>query len=297
MQDQQTETDGRTDAEKQAARAPRAHAPEHTIGVMDSGLGGLSVLRRIAEAADGLDLLYFADTAFCPYGNRSLEEIRQRTGWIADHLIAQGAGLLVVACNTASAAALEWLRDRLDVPVVGMEPAVKPAAITTNNGKIGVLATPRTLEAERFAGLLRRFATGLEVFSEPALDLVEAVEAGTEGTDLRDIVRERVAPFVEAEVDTVVLGCTHYPFVAQALQEELGPQVTIIDPGPSVAAQTLKVRRSTYGPLQETHGTNRIWFESSADCSRPLDIARVLCPKLDIECGPRPSMRIGAPDK
>ncbi len=254
---------------------------------MDSGLGGLSVLRQIAAASPSVDLLYFADSAYCPYGNRSTEDIRTRVGWIAQHLLSLGAGVLVVACNTASAAALEWLRARVDVPVVGMEPAVKPAASTTRSGRIGVLATPRTLEADRFSRLLSRFASGIEVFSEPALDLVEAVEQGkTEGPEVTGLLRNRLARLMDQQVDTLVLGCTHYPFLTESMKKILGPDVAVIDPGPSVAAQALRVRRATHGPLPTRSSRRGIWFESSAPCREPLAVAKRICPKLDIQCGP-----------
>jgi glutamate racemase len=211
-----------------------------SIGLFDSGMGGLSVMREVRCLLPAEDLAYFADSAYCPYGCKPEEMVRQRTFHIADFLLAQGAKLLVVACNTASIAALDALRARCpEVPIVGMEPAVKPAAAVTRSGRIGVLATTVTLHGERFASLRRRFAQGVEVFTLPGIDLVERVEAGHVDTpDTVAWLRQLLAPLQEARVDTLVLGSTHYPFLRPAIERIMGPQVPVIDTGQAVARRT-----------------------------------------------------------
>ena len=219
------------------------------VGLMDSGLGGLSVVKALRSLAPNLALDYYADSRYCPYGLRTPGFIRQRLLEITEHLTQQGAEVLVVACNTASAAGLEWLRTKRSVPVVGMEPAVKPATAATRNGKVGVLATGVTLEAQRFANLVERFAGGIQVFTEAAPELVGLVEAGCiHGPKVERIVAQKVQPLLEAGVDTLVLGCTHFPFLAPILSAVVGPRVKLIETGPSVAAQTVRVHREVTSP-------------------------------------------------
>jgi glutamate racemase len=207
------------------------------LGLFDSGMGGLSVLREVRSLLPHEDLLYYADTAHCPYGSQSEALVRHRVLHIARFLLAQGAKLLVVACNTASIAALDQLRAAHPaVPIVGMEPAVKPAAAATRNGRIGVLATTVTLHGERFSSLLQRYAQGVQVVTVPGAGLVERVEAGLLDTpETLAWLRELLAPFREAGVDTLVLGSTHYPFLRPAIAQVLGPEVTLIDTGAAVA--------------------------------------------------------------
>ncbi len=184
-------------------------------------------------------LLYFADQAHIPYGPRPPAEVRGYTSAITHFLLARGAKLIVVACNTATAAALDHLRQAFpDVPFVGMEPAVKPAAQTTRSGKVGVLATPTTLNSHRYADLMARFAGGVAVFEDPCDGLVPAIEAGALDTpETRAMLRRVVEPMLAAGVDTLVLGCTHYPFIRPLLHQIAGDGVTIIDPAPAVARQ------------------------------------------------------------
>lgn len=218
--------------------------PQHDpIGLFDSGVGGVSVMREVRRLAPNEHIVYFADQGYCPYGGRPEAEVRQRAFQIADFLLDRGAKLLVVACNTASIAALDELRERHpQVPIVGMEPAVKPAAAATTNGRIGVLATTVTLHGERFASLLRRYAEDVAVFSQPGTGLVERVEAGQLDTaETRAHLGDLLRPLQEAGVDTLVLGSTHYPFLRPAIERIMGPQVTVIDTGVAVARQTVRV--------------------------------------------------------
>lgn len=216
--------------------------PAAPVAVFDSGLGGLWVLHEIRALLPAEDLLYLADSEWCPYGPRPRDEVRERSVRVGRWLQAQGAKMLVVACNTASGAALEALREALEIPVVGMEPAVKPAVRDTRAGRIGVLATAGTLASERFARLLRDHCGGVQVVARPGVGLVEMVEGGRlEGEELRGVLEPVLAPFREAEVDTVVLGCTHYPFLSAAIAEVLGPGVRLVDSAPAIARQTRRV--------------------------------------------------------
>lgn len=212
------------------------------IGVFDSGVGGLSVALEIRALLPNESLLYLADTANCPYGGRPLEEIRELSVRAGRELVARGAKVVVVACNTASGAALETLRATLPVPVVGMEPAVKPAAAATATGKVGVMATAATLRTERFERLTREHAGDATIVAQACPGLVELVEAGElRGERVRAELDRLLAPLREARVDAVVLGCTHYPFLREAIQESLGAGVRVIDSGAAVARQVERV--------------------------------------------------------
>jgi glutamate racemase len=209
------------------------------IGIFDSGVGGLSVAREIRSALPSEDLLYVADTAYCPYGDRPLDEVRARALAVGRHLQDAGARLVVVACNTASGAALEDLRKALTVPVVGLEPAVKTAVAKTRVGRVGVMATSGTLRSERFARLVRAHADGVQVVPQACPGLADLIEDGhLDGDVLGGRLQELTRPLREAGVDMVVLGCTHYAFVARALQGVFGPGVTLVDSAPAIARRT-----------------------------------------------------------
>lgn len=213
------------------------------IGIFDSGVGGLSVLRAIHAQIPAHPIVYFADQAHVPYGPRALEEVRSFAFDITRFLIDQGAGLIVVACNTASAAALHDLRAAFpSMPFVGMEPAVKPAAESTHTGKVGVLATPATFQGALYASVVERFANGVEIFQNTCPGLVTEIEAGRLlGPTARNILENALGPMLAAGIDTIVLGCTHYPFVIPLIQSITGPQVRVIDPAPAVARQTVRL--------------------------------------------------------
>jgi glutamate racemase len=213
------------------------------IGVFDSGVGGLSVLRELRRALPHEEFLYVADQAHVPYGPREPEEVRRFCFGIADYLLARNAKLIVVACNAASAAALQSLRAaHFQFPFVGMEPAIKPAAEESRRGVIGVIATKATFQGELFASVVHRYARGVKVVTHTMPGLVERIEAGeTEGPALEARLRLQLQPLLEEGIDELVLGCTHYPFVRQALQDVVGPGVKIIDPAPAVARHTAHV--------------------------------------------------------
>ena len=213
------------------------------VGVFDSGVGGLSVLRALHDLLPAQPLIYFGDQAHVPYGSRQLEEVRAFSFAITRDLLERGARLVVVACNTASAAALHELRAAFpDTPFVGMEPAVKPAAEHTRSGVVGVLATSATFQGRLYASVLERFAAGVRVLQDPCPGLVARIEAGDlAGAQTRAILERALRPMLDQGADTLVLGCTHYPFVIPLIEELAGPGVRVIDPAPAVARQTRRL--------------------------------------------------------
>lgn len=212
------------------------------IGLFDSGVGGLSVMREIRLLLPTEDLLYFADSAHCPYGIKPPEAIRQRAIAICDFLISNGVKIIVVACNTMSIVGLDFMRDIYKIPIVGIEPAVKPAAAATQNGKIGILATNVTIAGDRFNSLVQRFGEGLEVMTQPCPGLVELVETGnSDSPEAETLMHRYLDPLLDRGIDTVVLGCTHYPFLRPLVESIAGPKITIIDTGEAVARQTTRI--------------------------------------------------------
>lgn len=213
--------------------------PNSPIGVFDSGVGGLSVLRAIRRVLPGESAIYFGDQIHIPYGPRPMEQIRRFSETITNFLLHQQAKIIVVACNTASAAALKDLRAIFsEVQFVGMEPAVKPAAERTQTGRVGVLATPATFQGALYASVVERFANGVELFQNTCPGLVQQVEMGNlEGDETRQILEGALYPMLEKNIDTVVLGCTHYPFVIPMIEQIVGEGVRVIDPAPAVAKQ------------------------------------------------------------
>jgi glutamate racemase len=210
---------------------------DHPVGVFDSGLGGLSVLRDLRRLLPGEDYIYFADSAYCPYGIKSPEEIRSRSEQVVGALIEAGAKTVVIACNTASAMAVFALREVFpDVPLIGLEPAVKPAVEQTRVGTVGVLATPRTVAGERLRWLIETYAAGVTVHRVAATGLVELVEEGVlDGPRVEAALQPLLDPMIDAGVDKLVLGCTHYPFLSDPIERYMGPGVDVIDSGAAIA--------------------------------------------------------------
>ncbi len=213
------------------------------IGVFDSGVGGLSVLRALLERLPGESYLYVADSANCPYGPRGHQEIRRLSEGIARYLIGAGAKAVVVACNTASAAALAHLRATFpQVPFIGMVPAVKPAAQATRSGVVGVLATPATFGGRLYEEVVEQHANGVRVLSVACPGLVERVEEGDlDGPATTALLRQCLTPLLDAGADSIVLGCTHYPFLAPAIRALAGDGVALLEPSAAVARQTARV--------------------------------------------------------
>ncbi|WP_454252055.1 glutamate racemase [Pseudomonas sp. R151218B TE3479] len=243
------------------------------VGVLDSGVGGLSVLGEIRQLLPNESLLYVADCGHIPYGEKTPEYIRQRSTIIADFLLGQGAKALVVACNTATVAAVADLRrDFPHWPIVGMEPAVKPAAAATRSGIVGVLATTGTLQSAKFAALLDRFATDVRVITQPCPGLVELIEAGDlHSQALHQLLQHYVEPLLAAGCDTLILGCTHYPFLKPLLKPMIPAHISLIDTGAAVARQLQRLLAErdllAEGPARETE------FWTSAD---PIHFRKIL---------------------
>ncbi len=236
------------------------------VGLFDSGVGGVSVLTAVQRELPSEDLIYFADQKYCPYGPRSADEIRALSARVTRFLLDQDCKAIVVACNTASAAALEFLRASWpDIPFIGMEPAVKPAAEKSRTCKVGVFATAGTLQGELFQRTRSQYAQDVEVLVTYPQDWVERVERGEIDTpETEASVRRAVQPFVEAGVDQIALGCTHYPFLAPLIQKIAGERVEVIDPSDAVARQTLRVLRDR-GLLNPQTATGTRSFYTSGD--------------------------------
>lgn len=210
--------------------------------MFDSGAGGLAVLAEVRRLLPGEDVVYFADTAYFPYGLRPATEIRARAEAVTRELLARGAKLIVVACNTATSAAIAHLRATFDVPFVGMEPALKPAAERTLSGKVALLVTPGTARGQKLAVLIDRYGAEVSVQTIEAPGLAERVEAGeTDGDATRELLRRYLAPVRDSGADVLVLGCTHYAFLRDAIEREVGDVVEVIEPSEAVARQVKRV--------------------------------------------------------
>ncbi len=230
------------------------------IGIFDSGVGGLSVWRELYKVLPQEKYLYISDSGYCPYGPKSKEEVIERSVAITEYLVSKGAEIIVVACNTATAAAISHLRSHYTIPFVGMEPAVKPAAINTATGAIGVLATKGTFKGELYLRTLHKFASNATVIEQVGEGLVELVESGQVDTpQAREIIGKYVVPMVERNVDHIVLGCTHYPFLEPLIKEFAGEGVEIVNPAPAIARradQVLSARREQKGTAEEMIAAN-----------------------------------------
>ncbi|MDQ3327795.1 MAG: glutamate racemase [Chloroflexota bacterium] len=261
-------------------RVSDANAP---VGVFDSGLGGLSVLREIQRLLPAEHVLYYGDSGHCPYGGRPPEYILGRSTAVTNFLVERGAKIIVVACNTATSVCIPELRARFSIPIVAMAPAVKPAAAATRSGKIGVLATPRTVTGESLAALIREHARDTEVYPMPAPGLVELVEAGKlSGPEVEDALRPLLGPLLEKGVDTIVLGCTHYPFLRDAICDLAGPGLAIIDSGEAVARRTRDVL-TRQGLLRPGSGQGRLELFTSGTAEHVGQVAsRLLGEKVTV---------------
>ena len=212
------------------------------IGIFDSGTGGLSVFREVRKLLPEEKYIYYSDNANCPYGEKSKEYITDRARAISNFLISQGADIIVVACNTATAAAIASLRKEFPISFIGMEPAVKPAAQKTRTGVVGVLATAGTLKASKYIDTREKWAQNVKIVEHIGQGFVELVENGIlTGPEAEKIVEKSVTPLIEAGADTIVLGCTHYPFLSDTIMKVAGRPITLIDPAPAVARHLLEV--------------------------------------------------------
>ncbi len=238
----------------------------NNIGVFDSGVGGLSVLKAIRTLLPHEHLVYVADSAHVPYGNKSPEYIQQRSITLTKFLLEQHhAKAIVVACNTATAAAVSLLREKFSVPIVGMEPAVKPAIAASKNKIIGVLATEGTLKSAQFAALLERYANNVSVITQPCHGLVEKVEQGDLSSPAtRELVARYALPLVERGADTLILGCTHYPFLRELIADVVGKNITLIDTGEAVARrlQSALMEKNLLNVMKENAESSAQFFST-----------------------------------
>ncbi len=246
------------------------HAP---IGVFDSGVGGLSVLRHIRQRLPHESLIYVADTAWMPYGDKATATIRERTLRLAESLLDAHCKMLVLACNTATAAAVKEVRAQWPgLTVVGMEPGLKPAIHGSPRRKVGILATSGTLRSDKFRLLLERYGAGAEVISQPCPGLVEQVEQGAlDDQRTAALLRDYLTPLLAQQIDTLVLGCTHYPFLIPLIRRVTGEQLTIIDTGHAVARQVERLldERGLRHPLA-TSGQSRFYTTGDPRVQHPL---------------------------
>jgi glutamate racemase len=259
---------------------------KNPIGVMDSGVGGISVLKHIHTLLPHENLLYFADSKYAPYGSKTANQIEKRVFSCAKFLLTHGAKALVIACNTATAAAAQSLRDKyafLDIPIIAMEPAVKPAASASKNGIIGVLATVGTLKSAQFAALLATYGKDIQVHTQACVGLVERVEHGELNTaQTKKLLTQYCEPLLSADVDTIVLGCTHYPFVKELIQEIVGDNITLIETGNAVAKH-LKNRLQEKNILTDSSDLANVTFwTNSSDNNAEAVIETLWGSKADV---------------
>ena len=243
------------------------------IGVFDSGVGGISVLRHLVKVLPGERFLYFGDSANAPYGTRPKEEVKDLTFRAAEYFLSRGIKALVVACNTATSAAIADLRAAYpDLIVIGIEPALKLAADTCPGGTLGVMATPMTLREEKFALLMERFDKSCDIYKLPAPGLVELIETGkADSAEAEDLLRALFAPI--PKLDALVLGCTHYPFAAKAISRVLGEGTILLDGGDGTARETRR-RLSEAGLLYD--GPGDILWQNSAEKAEILQLCKQL---------------------
>ncbi len=246
------------------------------IGVFDSGLGGFSVLRELAQYLPSERFCYVADSHYAPYGEKSPSLILQRSRVCCDWLILQGVKAIVVACNTATAAAVQQLRADYALPIIAMEPAVKPAARMTHSGRIGVLATSGTLSSEKYEALLHQHAAHVQVYSQPCPGLVEEIEKGDfTSAELLSLLKRYIQPLIAQQVDTLILGCTHYPLIREQIVSLVGTQMVVVDSGAAVARRVGQLLRDQQ-LLSHGDGAEPLHCWSSADPHKQQAIIRRL---------------------
>lgn len=223
----------------------------------------MSVLRAVRELLPGQDIVYFGDSANLPYGEKTMEHIRALSERVVKFLLEKKCSIIVIACNTASAAALKYLREKHPgITFVGMEPAVKPAAEQTKTGVVGVIATTATFQGELFASVVERFAQNVKVLHQPCPGLVQQIEAGKlDASETEAMLRRWLDPMKEQDIDALVLGCTHYPFVTPLLKKILGENVRVIDPAPAIARRVKFLLDQSGGES----GSGKVEFFTSGD--------------------------------
>ena len=251
------------------------------IGIFDSGAGGLSVWKEIIKVLPSESYYYISDSEYCPYGPKSKKEIAERAIVLSEFLIERGAEIIVVACNTATAAAIDILRQRFDIPFVGMEPAVKPAAKKTKTGVIGVLATRGTLHGQLYINTSEKFAKerDVKVVEEVGDGLVELVEQGkTHTVEAEELVKKYTDPMLKAGADCVVLGCTHYPFLEEAIKRVSGNKLEVINPAPAVAKRVTTLLSGIRHP--GSMGSNSDSVRTIATTGPNLSVLKKMCKEI-----------------
>lgn len=241
------------------------HALKHSpIGIFDSGLGGLSVTKCITQLLPRESIIYIADHLKAPYGELGEQAIIERVNLIADHLVAQGVKAIVLACNTATVSAIHQLREKIQIPIIGVEPGIKPAALASNNKKVGILVTQATSKNEKFTQLVNEHSNGCQVYTQACPGLVNLIESGlNDKLETKALLERFISPLIEQNVDTVVLGCTHYPFIKDQLQTLAGEHINIIETSEPVTRQlirTLSVKQMLaepkFQPTRSFYSTN-----------------------------------------
>ncbi|MEJ2611977.1 MAG: glutamate racemase [Candidatus Thiodiazotropha sp.] len=245
---------------------------DHPIGIFDSGIGGLSVLEHIRKLLPLENLIYVSDRGHLPYGNKHYDYILKRSQTISEFLLGQEVKAIVIACNTATAVAVGHLRQTYTLPIIGMEPGVKPAIRQSRSGLIGVLATQGTLTSRKFQALLRQHANGAEIIFCPCHGWVEAIEHnGHDHQETHKLVKQQLEPILEAGADTLVLGCTHYPFLRATIENIAGTDISIIDTGPAVARQLYR-RLADQNLLSKepSAGSETFWCSAATEQTQEL---------------------------
>lgn len=254
------------------------------IGIFDSGVGGLSVLQAIRQELPAEDLLYVADAAYVPYGNKSRELIQKRCLLLGEFLSSQGAKAVVVACNTATAAGIQRMRSCLQIPVLGMEPGIKPAVAASSNKAIGILATQGTLQSSRYQELVQRYRQDCQIHTRACSGLVELIEQGRlQDAQTLELLRAFILPLVQQGADTLVLGCTHYPLLLEQIQNLAGKGVTIIDTGLPLARH-LRNRLLQAGLLAQRESKGGLSIYSTGRTQGLQDIAGRLNLECEVKC-------------
>lgn len=250
---------------------------DRPIGVFDSGVGGISVLRELVRLMPQENYIFYGDSRNAPYGSKTLEEVRFLTEEKVVYLLEQDVKAVVIACNTATSADVSILRRRYPhIPIIGIEPALKPAVLSAAHPKVLVMATPMTIREEKFRCLLEQYQEQAKIYPLACPGIVEFVERGElTGTRLRSLLEKLLAPYLDKEIDAVVLGCTHYPFIREAIAEILPGEVRFYDGGPGVARETRR-RLDDMGMRKTGPGKGQVLFESSLEDGGQLELCRRL---------------------
>ncbi len=238
---------------------------QRPIGIFDSGVGGLSVFKEVRKLLPFEAVTYFADSGNCPYGSKTREEVLLLARKHIEFLLVHHCKLIVIACNTITAVAIDHFRSEYGIPFIGMEPALKPAALRTRTKKIGILATENTFNGRLFKQTFEKHANGIDVFIQPGYGLVELVEKGEQNSEKARLLLERyLTPMMEKGADTLVLGCTHYPFLKDMIQQVAGTRLAVIDPSDAVAAQTKRILME-YGLISDSRRTPQLNFFTTGE--------------------------------